>query len=121
MQALGSVALLDLGATRAELRGSEEYRTDRLGGIVRQQAGLDVALDVAVAEERLTKTQQRHRPGHVQLHPERRRREDQARERRGEIVHPGGGNDRTGGRNYCTAMGVLCLAVEYRYLPIYQR
>ncbi|WP_169977584.1 prenyltransferase/squalene oxidase repeat-containing protein [Tautonia rosea] len=31
------------------------------------------------------------------------------------------GNDRTGGRNYCTAMGVLALAVEYRYLPIYQR
>jgi Prenyltransferase and squalene oxidase repeat len=25
------------------------------------------------------------------------------------------------GRNYCTAMGVLALAVEYRYLPIYQR
>jgi hypothetical protein len=33
----------------------------------------------------------------------------------------GDGNDRTGGRNYCTAMGVLALAVEYRYLPIYQR
>jgi hypothetical protein len=31
------------------------------------------------------------------------------------------GNDRTGGRNYCTAMGVLALTVEYRYLPIYQR
>jgi hypothetical protein len=31
------------------------------------------------------------------------------------------GNDRSGGRNYCTAMGVLALAVEYRYLPIYQR
>lgn len=31
------------------------------------------------------------------------------------------GNDRTGGRAYCTAMGVLALAVEYRYLPIYQR
>ena len=31
------------------------------------------------------------------------------------------GNDRTGGRNYCTAMGILALAVEYRYLPIYQR
>jgi hypothetical protein len=31
------------------------------------------------------------------------------------------GNDRTGGRNYCTAMAVLALAVEYRYLPIYQR
>jgi hypothetical protein len=25
------------------------------------------------------------------------------------------------GPNYCTAMGVLALAVEYRYLPIYQR
>ena len=31
------------------------------------------------------------------------------------------GNDRTGGRNYCTSMAVLALAVEYRYLPIYQR
>ena len=30
-------------------------------------------------------------------------------------------NDRTGGRVYCTAMAVLALAVEYRYLPIYQR
>ncbi len=33
----------------------------------------------------------------------------------------GDGNDRTGGRAYCTAMAVLALAVEYRYLPIYQR
>ena len=33
----------------------------------------------------------------------------------------GDGNDRSGGRNYCTSMGVLALAVEYRYLPIYQR
>ncbi len=33
----------------------------------------------------------------------------------------GDGNDRTGGRGYCTAMAVLALAVEYRYLPIYQR
>ena len=33
----------------------------------------------------------------------------------------GDGNDRAGGRNYCTAMAVLALAVEYRYLPIYQR
>ncbi|MDX2035218.1 MAG: prenyltransferase/squalene oxidase repeat-containing protein [Isosphaeraceae bacterium] len=31
------------------------------------------------------------------------------------------GNDRSGGRVYCTAMAVLALAVEYRYLPIYQR
>ena len=31
------------------------------------------------------------------------------------------GNDRNGGRNYCTAMAVLALSVEYRYLPIYQR
>jgi hypothetical protein len=31
------------------------------------------------------------------------------------------GNDRSGGRNYCTSMAVLALAVEYRYLPIYQR
>jgi len=27
----------------------------------------------------------------------------------------------TYGANYCTAMGVLALTVEYRYLPIYQR
>jgi hypothetical protein len=33
----------------------------------------------------------------------------------------GDGNDRSGGRNYCTAMAALALAVEYRYLPIYQR
>ncbi len=33
----------------------------------------------------------------------------------------GGGNDRSGGRTYCTSMAVLALAVEYRYLPIYQR
>ncbi len=33
----------------------------------------------------------------------------------------GDGNDRSGGRSYCTAMAVLALAVEYRYLPIYQR
>jgi len=33
----------------------------------------------------------------------------------------GDGNDRAGGRVYCSAMAVLALAVEYRYLPIYQR
>jgi len=33
----------------------------------------------------------------------------------------GDGNDRQGGRTYCTATAVLALAVEYRYLPIYQR
>ena len=33
----------------------------------------------------------------------------------------GDGYDQSGGRNYCTAMAVLALAVEYRYLPIYQR
>ena len=33
----------------------------------------------------------------------------------------GDGQDRSGGRNYCTAMAVLALAIEYRYLPIYQR
>ncbi len=33
----------------------------------------------------------------------------------------GDANDRSGGRNYCTAMAILALAVEYRYLPIYQR
>ncbi len=33
----------------------------------------------------------------------------------------GDGNDRSGERNYCTAMAVLALAVEYRYLPISQR
>lgn len=33
----------------------------------------------------------------------------------------GDGNDRTAGRSFCSAMGVLALAVEYRYLPIYQR
>jgi hypothetical protein len=31
------------------------------------------------------------------------------------------GDDRTGGRAYCTAMAVLAMAVEYRYLPIYQK
>lgn len=33
----------------------------------------------------------------------------------------GDGNDRSGGRVYCTASAVLALAVEYGYLPIYQR
>jgi hypothetical protein len=33
----------------------------------------------------------------------------------------GDGNDRSAGRIYCTAMAALALAVEYRYLPIYQR
>jgi hypothetical protein len=33
----------------------------------------------------------------------------------------GDSNDRTGGRAYCTAMAILALAIEYRYLPIYQR
>ena len=31
------------------------------------------------------------------------------------------GTDASGARNYCTAMAVLALTVEYRYLPIYQR
>ena len=31
------------------------------------------------------------------------------------------GNDRSAGRDYCTAMAILALSVEYRYLPIYQR
>ena len=30
-------------------------------------------------------------------------------------------DSRTFGPNYCTAMAVLALTVEYRYLPIYQR
>ncbi len=33
----------------------------------------------------------------------------------------GDSHDRAGGKSYCTAMAVLSLAVEYRYLPIYQR
>jgi hypothetical protein len=33
----------------------------------------------------------------------------------------GDSNDQAAGVNYCTAMGVLALAVEYGYLPIYQR
>jgi hypothetical protein len=32
-----------------------------------------------------------------------------------------GGDDANYGPNYCTAMAVLALTVEYRYLPIYQR
>jgi hypothetical protein len=32
-----------------------------------------------------------------------------------------GFDDNTWGPNYCTAMAVLALTVEYRYLPIYQR
>jgi hypothetical protein len=31
------------------------------------------------------------------------------------------GDDRMAGTNYCTAMAVLSLTVEYRFLPIYQR
>jgi prenyltransferase beta subunit len=33
----------------------------------------------------------------------------------------GGGDDNAAGPNYCTAMAVLALTVEYRFLPIYQR
>jgi hypothetical protein len=33
----------------------------------------------------------------------------------------GGWDDERYGTNYCTAMAILSLAVEYRYLPIYQR
>jgi hypothetical protein len=33
----------------------------------------------------------------------------------------GGGTDADNGAPYCTAMAVLALTVEYRYLPIYQR
>jgi hypothetical protein len=33
----------------------------------------------------------------------------------------GGGADSAYGPNYCTAMAVLALTVEYRFLPIYQR
>jgi hypothetical protein len=33
----------------------------------------------------------------------------------------GGDSDSRFGPNYCTAMGVLALTVEYRFLPIYQR
>ena len=33
----------------------------------------------------------------------------------------GGGSDSAYGPNYCTAMSVLALTVEYRFLPIYQR
>lgn len=33
----------------------------------------------------------------------------------------GGGYDSNYGASYCTAMAVLALTVEYRYLPIYQR
>jgi hypothetical protein len=33
----------------------------------------------------------------------------------------GDGEGRIYGANYCTAMGVLALTVEYRFLPIYQR
>jgi squalene cyclase len=33
----------------------------------------------------------------------------------------GQGADRIFGPNYCTAMAILALTVEYRYLPIYQR
>jgi hypothetical protein len=33
----------------------------------------------------------------------------------------GDSNDRSGGRNDCTALGILALAVDNRYLPIYRR
>jgi hypothetical protein len=31
------------------------------------------------------------------------------------------GGERDMGKNYCTSMSVLALAVEYQFLPIYQR
>jgi hypothetical protein len=33
----------------------------------------------------------------------------------------GGLDDARFGSNYCTAMAILALTVEYRFLPIYQR
>ena len=48
-------------------------------------------------------------------------------ERGNAVQKPGGfwegvsGDDRQAGVNYCTAMAVLSLTVEYRFLPIYQR
>ena len=47
---------------------------------------------------------------------------------RGPAVQQAGGfwtgvsnDDKMAGTNYCTAMAVLSLTVEYRFLPIYQR
>jgi Ca2+-binding EF-hand superfamily protein len=39
LKAVRSVALLDLGATRTELGVGEEYRSDRLSGVLQQQYG----------------------------------------------------------------------------------
>jgi hypothetical protein len=39
----------------------------------------------------------------------------------GEWTGRGGFDDNRFGPSYCTAMAILALTVEYRYLPIYQR
>jgi hypothetical protein len=42
-------------------------------------------------------------------------------QRPGGFWNPVSGDDQQAGVNYCTAMAVLALTVEYRFLPIYQR
>ncbi len=66
-----------------------------LGGIVRQEARFDVALDVAITEQRFSEPQHGHRRRNVQLHSKGGCGEHQPGDRRREIVDPGGGDDRT--------------------------
>ena len=56
--------------------------------IVRQQVCFDVALDETGAEKLLPGTQQRDCAGHVQLHSEGWRSEDESTNRRRVVVHP---------------------------------
>jgi hypothetical protein len=58
--------------------------------IVRQELRLDVARDEEVADELAHQAQPRQRERDVELHPERRRGEDHAADRRRVVMDPGG-------------------------------
>ena len=66
-----------------------------LSAVVRQQACLDVAPHVSRTEQCLPQAEQRDRTGDVELHAERRRREDHPADGRREIMDPGSGDDRS--------------------------
>ncbi len=63
-------------------------------GIVRQEPGLDVAVDEELAAQPVHQFQARTRQRHVELDLEGRRRQHQAADPRRVIVHPGCGQDR---------------------------
>ena len=64
-----------------------------LGPVVRQEPRLHVAPHEAGAEDGLSEPQERHREGHVELHPEGGGREDEATNGRRVVVDPCGDDD----------------------------